>query len=345
MSGKHYKAIVGFDGYIDRIQRVVRSRSADGCKTYFDSIAEFSDRVRAAAGLSADLETEIRTVKLGGNAPIMAEAMSRLGVDTVCVGAMGYPDIMPEFIPLSEKCECLSVCDPAVTEALEFSDGKLMFADIGVLDRGMVWENIKEKIGVDTLRRILSESDLAAVVNWSGISGMNGIMCGMIRDILPYLPGRRRKFLFDLSDPSKRSDDEIRNVLETISGFSEFGETILGLNQNEAERVSAAVSGRRPASPEEAAETIFSAARVLAVVVHPLDRSVAVSRDGIASEKGEFVKKPVISTGGGDNFNAGFCLGWLSGMPMSDSLKLGMKVSGYYVRNGFSPIADIEYNI
>ena len=51
------------------------------------------------------------------------------------------------------------------------------------------------------------------------------------------------------------------------------------------------------------------------------------------------VEAPKISTGGGDNFNAGFCLGQLLGLGYRDSMLLGMAVSGYYVENGKSPSA------
>lgn len=53
----------------------------------------------------------------------------------------------------------------------------------------------------------------------------------------------------------------------------------------------------------------------------------------------------LISTGGGDNFNAGFCLGLLMQLSLPDSLTVGMATSSYYVKYGKSPeIEDlIEY--
>jgi sugar/nucleoside kinase (ribokinase family) len=52
---------------------------------------------------------------------------------------------------------------------------------------------------------------------------------------------------------------------------------------------------------------------------------------------GRYVKEPRISTGGGDNFNAGFCLGLLIGLSMEESMITAMANSGAYVQNGKSP--------
>ena len=50
-----------------------------------------------------------------------------------------------------------------------------------------------------------------------------------------------------------------------------------------------------------------------------------------------FIKKPKLSTGGGDNFNAGLCFGQLAGLDFEESLYCANGTSGYYVRNAQSP--------
>jgi sugar/nucleoside kinase (ribokinase family) len=51
------------------------------------------------------------------------------------------------------------------------------------------------------------------------------------------------------------------------------------------------------------------------------------------------VKEPKISTGAGDHFNAGFCLGRVLGLSLEESLCTGVGTSGYYVRTAISPTA------
>ena len=45
----------------------------------------------------------------------------------------------------------------------------------------------------------------------------------------------------------------------------------------------------------------------------------------------------LITTGAGDHFNSGFCLGKLLGFGNAASVLLGVTTSGYYVRSAQSP--------
>jgi len=76
---------------------------------------------------------------------------------------------------------------------------------------------------------------------------------------------------------------------------------------------------------------------VSTVVVHPVTYALAVSKGFVSIVDGPYVAKPVITTGAGDHFNAGFCLGKLLGFDNECSTLLGVTTSGYYVRYGLSP--------
>lgn len=350
-------ALIGFDGYIDELMRVVESQDSAGNPSYFQDIAGFSRRIAAAAGRSADLEVVTDTVKLGGNAPIMANALAGMGVSTICIGAMGYPQIRTEFAQMSRNCHNISLCQPAYTNALEFNDGNLMLANLKALEE-LTWERIVDRIGLGDLRGQLQGSDLIALVNWSGVPGADRIWRGIYQEILPRLairdsaghknpceaapvpeePGHRRQVFFDLADPSKRTKEDILSVLSLIRSYEEYCDVTLGLNENEALRLAASV-GQSCDGPEEAARLLHDMLGISAIIVHPIDRCIAVTAEGLIIEQGRVVESPKISTGGGDNFNAGFCLGLLLHLELRDAMLLGMAVSGYYVENGRSPSA------
>ncbi len=58
--------------------------------------------------------------------------------------------------------------------------------------------------------------------------------------------------------------------------------------------------------------------------------------------EGPFIAKPLITTGAGDHFNSGFCLGKLLGLDNELCVLTGVTTSGFYVRTGQSPsIADL----
>lgn len=52
---------------------------------------------------------------------------------------------------------------------------------------------------------------------------------------------------------------------------------------------------------------------------------------------GHVVAHPKVLTGGGDNLNAGYCLGLLAGFEVHYCMLLAMAASGAYVQNGESP--------
>jgi sugar/nucleoside kinase (ribokinase family) len=55
------------------------------------------------------------------------------------------------------------------------------------------------------------------------------------------------------------------------------------------------------------------------------------------------VEKPLITTGAGDHFNAGFMTGQLLGLGPESCLGLGVSTSGFYVRTARSPtLGDLE---
>ena len=65
--------------------------------------------------------------------------------------------------------------------------------------------------------------------------------------------------------------------------------------------------------------------------------ALAVRGGKVDRVEGPFTAKPLITTGAGDHFNSGFCLGRLLGMDNPASLLTGVTTSGFYVRTGQSP--------
>src|ERR1700722_14741366 len=81
--------VVGLDGFVDEIIRVVNKRfSATEC-TMVERISDLAARISGAAGQSTNMELLVNQVKIGGNGPIMANALDCLGGDVTCVGPMG----------------------------------------------------------------------------------------------------------------------------------------------------------------------------------------------------------------------------------------------------------------
>ncbi len=333
---------VGLDGYVDRIQKVVQSQQGSE-SVYFDTIPALAERINRAAGKSAQLELFNQTVKAGGNAPIMAHALGRLGLPNYCLGNFGEDTIHPVFRTMSDKCKLLSLGKPAETNALEFDDGKLILSELSAFSR-LDWAFVQQQYSVGQLQEFMNHCEMIALVDWCNLPLATDIWRGILKDVLPALDAsRERKYFFDLADPSKKSEAEILQVMEVISGYSAYGAVTLGLNENEAYRLAHVLFSKAgktlPATMplEDLSQHIFDNMSISMLLVHPLDRTVIVSREEVRSVSGRLVKKPLISTGGGDNLNAGFCLGRLLGCSPSTAAVLGMATSGAYVQDGQSP--------
>jgi hypothetical protein len=336
------KVFVGFDGFIDKIKRAVKEKQ--NTKTiYFDSIQEFADRVLLAAGKSGQIQMDTKRIKFGGNGPILASTLGNLGVGSFCVGTMGYPRRLDIFSGMSKLCEPISVLNPGLSDAVEFSDGKLIFSELEVFDH-YTWEHVRKVAGIEHMTKAVLESSLIMFVDWANLPHASNIWEGVLDDIVK--PSKRKdfRFFFDLCDPSKKTTQQIDEVLDVIGCFSAYGKVTLGLNENETLKIWSALKGvdfmkeKEKIPPvEEAGEFLYRSMNIDSLLVHPIDRSIGYHQHEIFELKGRLVTEPKVLTGGGDNLNAGFGLGLLLGFSMPDCMLLGMAASGAYIENGSSP--------
>ncbi|MBW8782566.1 MAG: carbohydrate kinase family protein [Verrucomicrobia bacterium] len=345
LSGK--RSVVGFDGFVDTIVTPVALRTAQGeAFTPITTITEFGHRILGAAGKSTNIEFYPRMDKLGGNGPIMANALLAAGGRMAYIGALGRTAIHPVFQELAGKAEVVSLCDPASTTAVEFTDGKLMLGQMRSLDE-VTFDRIVEKMGEAALLKSVADADLVALVNWTMIPNMTAIFTAFVEKVLPALPARERLFFFDLADPEKRSQADLLGALEVIGKFEAFGRVTLGLNLKEAQQVWAAldypVIKEDEAGLRKMAADIRARLGVATVVIHPKESAACATADGTAWVPGPYTEKPLITTGAGDHFNAGFSNGQLLGLSAEGCLALGVSTSGHYVRTGRSPsFADLQ---
>src|SRR6267154_718611 len=141
-------AFVGFDGFVDEILHVVDKRESAEKYVRLPTIAKYAERLAAAAGKSTNVEMVSQLTKLGGNGPIMANALASFGMQVCYLGILGHPNLHPVFTDFAKIAEVHSIAEPGYTDALEFEDGKIMLGKHQSL-RQMNWENIKSPFGKD----------------------------------------------------------------------------------------------------------------------------------------------------------------------------------------------------
>jgi sugar/nucleoside kinase (ribokinase family) len=333
-------AFVGLDGFVDEIVHVVDKR--DDAETYhrLPTIKALGDRIVGAAGKSTNIEMVIQRTKLGGNGPIMANALARLGIKVTYVGALGYPVMHPVFNEFAVRAEVHSIADPGRTDAIEFEDGKVMLVKSVQLN-DITWPNIQARFGRDKFIERFSTADLVAFVNWTMIPYMSDLWAALLGEFCPNPRAVRRKIFFDLADPEKRTPKDISRALELIAAFEKHFDVVLGLNEKEAYEVGKVLGLNTSVRTRDGLATLTTEIHrrvpINTLVVHPVTYALAVGKAGLSTIDGPYVDKPLITTGAGDHFNSGFCLGKLLGLENASCVLLGVTTSGYYVRSGQSP--------
>lgn len=336
--------LIGFDGFVDSIISVVDKRHNVDAFDAIPTIADFGARISAKAGQSSNYELVTNVEKLGGNGPIMANAMAAAGAAVSYAGALGYPKIHSVFEDFAERAEVFSVAEPGYTDALEFDDGKLMLGKYAAL-ADLNWDSFRESIGADVFAQIVKRAKLIGMTNWTMLPRIESVYKAIDELLGGDASGDRKLIFSDLADPAKRNPSDIRGVFELFAKMQANADMVLGLNLSESSQAMQVLGMDVPSDPEAAIEETAAAIReklgLHACVVHPRKGAAAAIKTeagvATASFAGPFVAKPKLSTGAGDNFNAGFCLGLLAGLPIEQCLCTGVGTSGFYVRNARSP--------
>ena len=342
---RQLSAFVGLDGFVDEILHVVDKRESATKFSRVPTITKYAERLAAAAGRSTNVEMVNTMTKLGGNGPIMANALASFGVQVTYLGNLGYPNLHPVFGDFAKRAEVHTMAQPGFTDAVEFEDGKIMVGKLQYLS-DVTWPNIEARFGRDKFTSKFASSSLVGFVNWTMITYMSDIWETVQKEICPALKGPRRKMFFDLADPEKRTKEDIRRALDLIVKFEQWFDVILGLNEKESGEIGRVLGLNTNDNSREGlcklALEINQRIPVNTIVVHPVAFALTAGQGKADVVEGPFVAKPKITTGAGDHFNSGFCLGKLLGLDNEASVLCGVTTSGHYVRTAQSPsVADL----
>ncbi len=345
---RKFNMLIGVDGFVDQIIQVVGSRRDVNNYESIQTIKEFSERLGRAAGLSTNVELVAVQTKLGGNGPIYANALLNYDNEVSYFGCLGKPKVHPVFSEMTMRCKNVySIAEPGYSDALEFMDGKLIFGKHESL-KEVTWEAVRDALGgAEKMAELISNCDLFGLENWTMLPYMSQIWQGLIDEVFPKLTLYKKPYaFFDIADPEKRVKEDILHALTLISKFEEKFRAVLGLNEKElfeiAEVYDIPVDNSLPRYEllKTTAEAVYEKLKIYALVVHPTKEALAVVEGEFFYTEGPFCEKPVLTTGAGDNFNAGFCYGLVLGLSPLLALTMGVCTSGYYVRNAKSPSFD-----
>lgn len=335
------KAFLGFDACIDYIVRVVREKKENETTEYFSDSDQFGNFLLNLNKKSCGLELKTKLSKIGGNMVITGNSLANLGVKVECLGTFGFPDILPVFRTMSENCNLLTIGETISATALEFDNSKVIMFDPGPYDN-LTWEGIKELLGVERIKQLITGKQLVALVNWSEIENSSQIWQGILDEILPYIRFNDSKpsFFTDFSDCSRKSKSDILFAFSLLVRFKKYFRVLISLNQNEADLIANALDVHGYKSDEEFVKALYHACNTDVLIIHRTKDALAYDGTTYGQSETFFCKEPRILTGGGDNFNAGFCYTLFNDFTLFESLVVANAVSGSYVKTGISPGVD-----
>lgn len=323
------RCLIGFDGFIDEIVLPIEQLHQP-----FPSIQSFAARILSFAGKSGNIELEVNRRKIGGNGPILANALLLAGFSAEIVGALGKPEIDPLFAEFTKRGATLHSYAPCGhSDCLEFPEGKIILGKMGGQNLATAEEVIA---AVPDFLDAINRSDLFASVNWTMLPMMNRLWALLLEKWLPRMTPKKRLFFADLADPAKRSDADLSQALNLLERLGAYYTVYLGLNRREAERV-ALIKKIAPWDGNEPPSTFVHRLKEVLKIQGILFHTPYFAADDTHEVKSLLVTKPQLSTGAGDNFNAGYLHGKLLECSDLQALMLGVYTAGFYVRKGKSP--------
>ncbi|MBB6482264.1 PfkB family carbohydrate kinase [Spirochaeta isovalerica] len=342
---KKFSGICGFDGFIDTFIRMEDP----------SSMADFGPRVSAAAGIAASYRVKHKGDKFGGNGPLFAGALSdifRREIELSYIGGIGKDEVSPIFRKaLEDKVDNIyTLADPAHSDCLEFTDGKIMLNDLSSCAE-ITWERLREVMGMEKLDEKLSRADYIGAVNWGKLVNVGEIWENIsLRLTELQVPAKKVHFFMDLAEFEQRPEKDIKGLLDLLVLITEQSTSILSFNLKEAWEMGDFLGKdfRGKKDPESAAElAAFIKANVTAdkVVIHPNDGAVCSGEEETVYVPGPYCREPLISTGAGDNFGAGCLAASLKGLDDTGMILAGVCSSGHFVRSGESPTFEQMVNL
>lgn len=332
--------VTGFDGFVDEMITLVDERqSLEEFKPVPD-IKSFGALVSAAAGRSSLREIVVNAVHPGGCAVNLGIGLAALGVPVDCFATLGEPR-HPAFDGATRQFRSVHSWgrEPGRTLAFEFSDGKLMYSSVRQLQE-LTAEDVRHRLQDGAFQTACAEARVIALTDWTLYPHMTSVWQLLLREVFPKLR-HRPDFFFDLVDPSSRSADDIRAMLEILSEFEPCGPVTLGLNGNEA-NILARLTGLREAPLHrddvlQLARELRARLQLTTVAIHCNKFAVAAGADDDAAVDSPHCAHPLKSTGAGDRFNAGYIFGRLLKGGLEQCITLGCATAGLFVRTAESP--------
>jgi hypothetical protein len=235
---------------------------------------------------------------------------------------------------------------------LETPHGRLSLSERNFVDiisknaGAFTWRDLKSDLIMEDLRMLFANSQIVEFAHWADVENAGDIWDNLRRDIIMPLKRNDFEFIFHMGDAAKKLGFEVDEFLDIISSYELFGRVTLVLDEQNAVRLWDKLSGQDShfefstlPGLNEKCRSLFDLMDVSHLVIDSLSAVLIFSRQNqieITACKSSGAAK--IST---KHFDAGYILGLMLKIGISQSIALGLAVSGVYTESGSKPNSKI----
>jgi len=206
------------------------------------------------------------------------------------------------------------------------------------------WIDYKITSFIEDLKSLFRNCWVIAFSDWAMVTRASELWRGLLVDVIKPLDRKDYNFIFHLGDPTKRPGYEVHEILDIISDFSCHGQVTLILTESEAINLWMVLHDRNDegASAEfpdltEKYQFIFETMHISRLLINAADHATLITNKQQYEFQGNSLTNSEISSEVKNNFNAGYGLGLLLQLEVSQCIALGLTVSGSYIENRTSP--------
>ena len=333
------KILLGCDGFVDETYEIVEVRRSQAEFTPMKKLRQFGELLveRADGGVGVELVPKRRCE--GGFGINTGRVAACLGLKPCLPGLYGSQAIDPAYHEFEDICHLVSLGDPALTIALEFSDGKVLMSNLEAVSN-LSWEGFKSHFGEEKLRELFSGVDILGLGYWSLTANFDGLFKGFMEQYETDTPPRR--MFFDFADIKKKSSESFIKSLELIKSFNSRIPMTFSLNEHEVLELCSRVGVERPELKPAAIASALTIAREKIgfdeLVVHTPEFAAASSAaEGEAYAIQDRQTNVVRLAGAGDSFNGGFLCASLGNLPLKERLVVANAVTAFFVTHATAP--------
>lgn len=338
-SDPQWDVVLGFDGYRDRVRKVLADRESATDYDTMDTMAEFATRLQNSVDLnnSASLEWTVVDERAGGHVSNAGRAYAAIGATPTLIGTFGEDEnVFRRTLP---EAELHSVGTPSVTDAIEFDDGKLMLTDLRSMS-SLDWDTLTNRIGIETLTRTLKGAELLSTGYWATIPALPSIWRGLRTEVWPRLADPPSEVLVDPSDLRRMSPERVRDGHQELAALDETVPVTVSTNRAETLALAEMILDHHTDQLHELVGPLRDRLGITRLVAHAESVSILATPDGTYRCHPPHVESPELTTGVGDCFNAGYLSGQLLELSAGGSLLLANVAANSFLQTGSPPSQD-----